>query len=223
MNKKILNTSIAFTFIGVINAAVYIVLMVMGVTPFFMTKAFAFLMIALFFLAVWVPVIINRIFKINFSLSLVIAYDVFLIMGVLAGTLWEVYKISLVFDKIVHFASGILIAILAYDLFSAGNKRKLSPVWTFIVVFSITMMIGGLWEIWEFAFDMLFEQNSQSWMGFVGHEVLLDTMLDLICDCAGGILGGLYAAITEWNKVRVKTTKHRQVIDVEDVAVARQQ
>ena len=223
MNKKILNTSIAFTFIGVINATVYIALMVMGVTPFFMTKAFAFLMIALFFLAVWAPVIVNRLFKIEFSLALVIAFDIFLVMGVLAGTLWEVYKISLVFDKIVHFSSGILIAILAYDVFSAGNKRKLSPVWTFILVFSISMMIGGVWEILEFGFDVLFEQNSQSWMGFVGHDVLLDTMLDLICDCAGGILGGLYAALAEWSKVRVKTTKPRQVIDVEDVAVARQQ
>lgn len=222
MNKKIVNTSTAFTVVGVINTIVYIVLMCMNIVPFFMTKTFAFLMIALFLFAVWAPVIINRIFKINFSLPLVIAYDTFLVMGVLVGTLWEVYKMSLVFDKIVHFSSGILIALFAYELFTAGNKRKLSPVWTFALVFSMTMMIGGVWEIWEFTFDVLFEQNSQSWMGFVGHEVLLDTMLDMICDCAGGILGGLYAALTEWNKVRVKVAKPRQVIDVEGAVGAQQ-
>lgn len=207
MDKRILKTSIAFTAIGIANAIAYITLMCLGVTPFFMTKAFAMLMIALFFAAVWAPVIIDRVFKINFSLTLVIAYYIFLIMGILVGTLWEVYKMSLIFDKIVHLSSGVLIAILANDIFASGGKRKLSPVWTFVLTFSIAMMIGGVWEILEFSFDVLFEQNSQSWMGFVGHDVLFDTMFDLICDCCGGLLGSVSVLLLERSKRKRQASK----------------
>ena len=73
----------------------------------------------------------------------------------------------------------------------------------FIVIFSITMMSGALWEIWEFVTDLIMDGNSQKFDGFIGQEALKDTMLDIIADAIGGILGSLFLIL-----LKNKNLKH---------------
>lgn len=102
-------------------------------------------------------------------------------------------------DAALHTFSGMLIALLSFSLINLlnkdnGNGFKLSLPFVVIFAFSVTLAIGVLWEILEFAFDSMFGLNMQrayvstmSGRGepFVGTEALLDTMKDLILDSIG--------------------------------------
>lgn len=48
--------------------------------------------------------------------------------------------------------------------------------------FCFAVMIGAVWEIWEFTLDQLFGLNTQK-------SGLVDTMWDLIVDAGGAIIG----------------------------------
>ena len=117
--------------------------------------------------------------------------------------LWGMYGIFEHYDTIIHALSGVIIALIAYSLFeNSKSSKSVSIGWMFVVIFSITMACGGLWEIWEFVTDLLMDGNSQRFMGFSGQAALMDTMIDIICDFSGGILGSIVAVILYKRKVK---------------------
>lgn len=197
MNKKNLWLCIATSIIGVVNLILYAVLAGVGIVE---TRWISYMFLIGFFVCTWIPFLLNILFKKNFSMTVLISYQVFLILSLLAGSLWRVYGMWSPFDQIIHFASGVLIALIAYAFFSDSKKSKLSLAWLFVLTFSISMMCGGLWEIWEFVTDGLFGNNAQIYDGFVGRAALFDTMYDIICDFGGAILGGIAAVFIEWRR-----------------------
>lgn len=101
-------------------------------------------------------------------------------------------------DSLLHTFSGMIIALLSFSLINLLNKNSsgfnLNIVFAAIFAFSLTISIGVLWEIVEFASDAIFNSNMQrayvstmSGRGtpLVGQEALLDTMKDLILDAIG--------------------------------------
>lgn len=105
-------------------------------------------------------------------------------------------------DSALHTFSGMLIALLSFSLINLLNKAKddgfkLNLVFSVIFVFSLSLTIGALWEIIEFASDTLLGSNMQrayeSTMngrgeGLVGMAALADTMKDLILDAIGAAI-----------------------------------
>lgn len=87
------------------------------------------------------------------------------------------------YDKFLHFSSGILIGyigLVIYDSFFY-EKENIKGRIIFAIIFSIAL--AGVWEIWEFTCDFLFNMNLQ--------KSVEDTMLDIICGAVGGILASL--------------------------------
>ena len=105
-------------------------------------------------------------------------------------------------DSALHTFSGMLIALLSFSLINLLNKSKdgrvqLNLVFTVIFAFSLSLTVGALWEIIEFASDSIVGSNMQrayeSTMsgrgaGFVGMAALADTMKDLILDAIGAAI-----------------------------------
>lgn len=172
------------------------------------TLSYAFL--AGYLVLSWLPYLLNVIFKLKFDLTISISYQVFLLLAMIVGSLWQVYGLWQPFDKVIHCASGVLIALIAYDLFKNSKRQDISLVWIFILTFSVSMMCGGVWEIWEFVTDGLFGNNAQITAGLVGREAVMDTMLDIVCDFAGGIVGGVVATVLEWQE-RKKLKKNNNL------------
>lgn len=155
-----------------------------------------------FFVSAWVPTLINLIFKFEIRLSALIGYHVFLVLSITIGSLWGVYNVFAYYDAIIHFASGVLIALIAYSLFKSSKNSNVSLFWLFLIVFSVAMMGGAVWEIWEFSTDAILGANSQRALGLFGREALFDTMLDIICDFCGAILGSFIVILIERRKTR---------------------
>jgi len=153
MRKKLFWTAIGGTIAGLVNMIVFIVM-----THFQMVAArsLAYVFIVGHFAAAWAPFLVAIIFKVKFSLPLAILYQVFMFLAILLGSLWGFYgRFPLFYDKLIHFASGVLVAYLTYDIFRSSKKSVLSGFWLFMLVMSVSMFFGSLWEIYEFTTDVL--------------------------------------------------------------------
>ncbi len=105
-------------------------------------------------------------------------------------------------DSALHTFSGMLIALLSFSLINLLNKSNengfhLNLVFTILFAFSLSLTVGVLWEIIEFASDGITGSNMQrayvSTMsgrgeGLVGTAAIMDTMKDLILDAIGAAI-----------------------------------
>lgn len=201
MKNKTFLLSIIFTALGVANAITYIVLTSLKIVN---VNIGPILLVILYFLVIWLPIIFEKLLKMKFNLLIVIFYQLFIIFAMVIGSTWRVFVITSVYDKIVHFGSGVLVTFIFYNVFSSTSKVKLNKFWLFFISFSVGMMVGGFWEILEFSFDGLLGENSQHWQGFVGREALMDSMLDLIFDFAGSIIGAIAILFIDKNRNKIE-------------------
>lgn len=189
MRKTLFWITIAQTIFCAANLVIYTPLAHFGYVQMRMISYFFLLG---FLVCAWLPYLLNLIFKLDFQLPAIISYHVFLVLSIIIGSLWRVYAMWTYYDIIIHFSSGVLIALIAYSLFSR-SKNRLSSVWLFFLLFSVALACGGLWEIWEFVTDGIFSNNGQDYAGYFERAALFDTMFDLICDASGAILGSTIA------------------------------
>lgn len=137
------------------------------------------------------PPILARTNRANMPIEL----EIFALWGAFSdmtlGRLAGLYSETVWFDKILHFGNSILIGIIAflfvYALQLTGRLRT-AMVANIFVIFLLSLGIGSLWEIAEYATDLIFQEGAQ---GSPALSPLDDTMWDLVLDGAGGLLGGL--------------------------------
>lgn len=127
------------------------------------------------FLACFPPLVVEPWAKVRIPASLQLSYAVLLLGGPYLGSHLDFYAVWPPWDTVVHFYSGVPIAfgaIFAWGL-AAHRYRFRAPAWleaTAIVSFGT--FIGVLWEVCEFASDIL--------IGTIAQESNFDTMTDLI-------------------------------------------
>lgn len=118
-----------------------------------------------------------------FSFSLAVFVYATLFLGEVNRFYYDVWW----WDLVLHFASAFAFGLIGLMmlLFSV-NQRVLSakPVILSIFAFSFALMIGVLWEIFEFAGDQLFNMDMQK-------DGLIDTMTDFIVNTAGALVASV--------------------------------
>lgn len=144
------------------------------------------------------PSFIEHRFKIEVPNMMIILYYVFLYCAIYLGEVRSFYYIVPHWDSILHSFSGAMLAVLGFMLVEILNESKsinvhLSPFFISLFAFSFALMVGALWEIYEFSFDAILGLNMQKTITsqgvtLVGKAALMDTMKDLILD-AGSALG----------------------------------
>ncbi len=150
------------------------------------------------FLLIWLPVVIELIFKTNFPILFYFAYYAFLLPAHVLGTGMRGYYRYASLDLIMHGSSGVLIALFAsYLLKKDINKQSMFK--NFFVILGLVCLVGVLWEIYEYSYDCLFDDNTQKYIKddipLIGHAALVDTMEDLILDAIGGVIGAVLGIV----------------------------
>ncbi|MBQ9790466.1 MAG: hypothetical protein IJW24_02605 [Clostridia bacterium] len=186
MKNSTLLSSVISSAIGAIGIVINIILVSMGTIS---AKANVYLFIIAFFACAWVPILIELIFKIKIEVLASVIYQIFLILTIIIGSIWKMYDIFAGYDITIHFMSGVLAAIIAYTFVKNSKKFKPYGLWLFVLLFAIAGACGALWEIWEFATDLILDGNSQRVLGFSERTAIMDTMLDIIADVVGGLIG----------------------------------
>lgn len=150
------------------------------------------------------PLLVEYIFKIKFSIISIVIYSLFCFSSMGLGSGLGFYNIFSKYDLIVHFFSGVIVFFLFYTVFSKAINKELNLkqhlLITFLFTICFTVFVGVLWEVWEFTTDHFFNLNSQrhsllDGTPLLGHNAVINTMLDLIADGLGGIVCGIIITI----------------------------
>ena len=152
------------------------------------------------YLIVFIPKILRKASsKINDLIELI--FLIFILFAQLLGSILHFYGIIYWYDSFMHYISGILTSFLAIILLVLFNKYdEKDKTFNIIFIISITLMVAGLWEIFEFTTDNLLGGDAQR----VLETGVTDTMKDIICALLGSVLFSLsylYECIKKKNLV----------------------
>lgn len=157
-----------------------------------------------FFVLTLAPAIIEVIWKKRLANYVTISYFCFILLSILLGTIYDFYIYIHFYDTLLHFMSGVLIALFGL-YFLNSSKHELSKPISIIIVVCFSIACAALWEIWEFSTDSLLHLNSQKYMDpdgieYIGQIALRDTMKDIIAGTLGAISVGILMIFTKKKK-----------------------
>lgn len=139
---------------------------------------------ALILFSTFLPLLIERKYRIEIPLDLEFAVILFLYASLFLGEVRGYFTLFWWWDILLHISGGIALGFIGFIvLYILYYKNKLSanPFLVAIFSFFFALGIGALWEIFEFGMDSFFGLNMQK-------SGLVDTMWDLIVDAGGALL-----------------------------------
>ena len=119
---------------------------------------------------------------------------IFIFLASPMGSILNLYRTFDPYDKIVHFISGILLAVFGMAIMrQLMIKSKNTELRVFIVpmIFAACMFssgAAGIWEIFEFTADKLAGGTMQRGMA--------DTITDMVAGNLGALVYGIYAFLS---------------------------
>ena len=144
----------------------------------------SFVALSTFGLAIAPAILASRL-DISLPVPFLVAMTLFIFASVFMGELFDFYERVWWWDIALHGASSIsfgLIGFLFVFMLFEGDRYAAPPFAMAFIAFCVGVMVGALWEIFEFAMDSWFGLNMQK-------TGLDDTMLDLIINAFGASLG----------------------------------
>ena len=165
-----------------------------------------------------IPTVITRHFKLMVPGVMCILYYVFLYCAIFLGEIFSFYYRIPVWDSILHAMSAAMLSTLGFILVDWLNKDEhvklsMNPLFVSLFAFSFALMIGTLWEIYEFSFDSILGLNMQKarledGTPLIGNAALTDTMKDLIIDAIAALVVAVIGFVT--NSRKSKTARDGQ-------------
>jgi len=148
-------------------------------------------------LCMLLPKYLERKLNILFPPVMLIMYSIFLFCAAILGEFGNFFYIFPLWDDILHaFSCGVLtiIGFSVFHLLKHSNtvSQDLNPLLIAMFAFSFTVVLGVVWEVYEYIFDGLLGINMQKFIladGTVlsGRAALTDTMHDLIVNGASSL------------------------------------
>lgn len=146
----------------------------------------------------WLIPIVAKLFKLEITDMTYVLFMVFVVVGTYTSNRHNLYKTFWWFDVVLHLSSGIMLSMIAGDIFFPISKEHRNPLWFEIFfMFIFAVAAAGFWEIMEFSFDCITGQDVQrnllrereiistAWQ----NNGIIDTMNDMINGTVGGMLG----------------------------------
>lgn len=129
------------------------------------------------------PAVLEIWWRVRFPTLLVVLYALLLLGGPYLGSHLHFYGVVTVWDTVVHFYSGVPIALAAYfalDVLADRGGFTLPAWFEAIVVVAFSGFVALLWEMSEFASDLVIGTTAQNsnW----------DTMTDLVAGTGAAVL-----------------------------------
>ena len=139
------------------------------------------------FLLSSMPSILRRSYKVRLPVEIDLVVIIFVYASLFLGGMQGYYIRFWWWDVVLHASSGILLGFAGFLLVYILNTQKkiqihMKPI--FVALFSVAfaVLLGVIWEIFEFTMDSFFGLNMQ-----VRQSGVVDTMWDLIMDLSGAL------------------------------------
>lgn len=113
-----------------------------------------------------VPNILKERFQLYIPAVIEVCAILFIVCGIVLGEVESFFVRFKYWDTILHTFNGIACAALSLSLVVLLNRQekilfRLSPIFLMIVAVSFAMLIGVLWEFFEFGMDCFFGMDTQ--------------------------------------------------------------
>jgi hypothetical protein len=121
------------------------------------------------------------------------------------GNSFGMYELNW-FDKVLHLSSSALIGMvgfLAIYVLHLTHRTRFHPWLDGVAILLVTLGLGAVWEIGEYGVDQLLGRATQ---GAPNMNAIDDTMVDLMLDGAGGLIG---AIVGPWYIRRSRESRRR--------------
>ncbi len=147
--------------------------------------------------AMILPGILTKKWKVEIPSKIYYLYVLFLYSSIFLGEVRDFYYTIPYWDTILHMLSGAMTGFIGFSLIDVLNndveKVTLSPFFIAFFAFAFAIMVGVVWEVYEFTSDGLLGTNMQKYKlkdgtQLVGREALQDTMEDLMVDILGAFV-----------------------------------
>ena len=171
------------------------------------------------------PSIIAKRWKIEIPGKVYFLYVLFLWAAIFLGEIRDFYYTIPYWDTILHTFSGAMTGFVGFSLIDILNndneKVTLSPFFIAFFAFCFAIMVGVLWEFYEFTSDGVLGTNMQKYKlkdgtELIGRIALEDTMEDLIVDVIGAfVASGIGYVSLKYKKgwiddLRIRFKKNRE-------------
>ncbi len=148
--------------------------------------------------AMLLPGMINKRLNLEIPSNMMLVYIIFLYCAIYLGEVRSFYYLLPHWDLILHTFSGVMLGALGFSLVTLLNKTEkvplnLSPVFVAFFAFCFAVMLGLVWEIYEYIADGMLATNMQKFalengQPLPGRQALSNTMNDLIVDMIGAFV-----------------------------------
>ncbi len=135
----------------------------------------------------FLPSILERQLHVNLPIEFTLINCAFLYAAFVLGETKNYYERYEWWDLMLHSLSAMtfgLTGFLFVYVFYSSRRIRMSPFYIAIVTFGFAVMLGTMWEIFEFIADIVFGLNMQK-------SGQVDTMTDLIVNTVGGLIAAL--------------------------------
>lgn len=130
----------------------------------------------------------------HFPLWIIPALVVFIFLVNLFATYFHLYFLIWWLDIPVHILGGLWVALLTLVLYYHSeyvSHKDHSPLFALAIAICSALIVGLMWEIYEFVVDRALEINDMQ---------LGDSLKDLCDDLLGGIIAGVIFIKKGYNK-----------------------
>lgn len=144
----------------------------------------AYTLVALsLFIITFIPEILRKI-GLKFNNGLELVFLLFIFLAQVLGSLLNFYDYIYLYDKVVHFFSGILTAFIGLYLLNIFKCKTKNIIFVSIFTLFTSLSIATLWEVFEYVSNMIFGGDPQN----VFKTGVNDTMLDIIVALIASII-----------------------------------
>ncbi len=138
------------------------------------------------------PILLEKRFRVYIPAQFQLLAIAFVFASLFLGEIRGYYTRFWWWDIALHTSSGFLLGIIGFLLVHVLNETEeigvhMKPGFVAFFAFLFAVGVGALWEIFEFAMDILFGMNMQKPM-LGDPSGLTDTMMDLIVDTVGALV-----------------------------------
>lgn len=154
---------------------------------------------------IWLIPVVVKLFKLEISDMTYVLFITFVVVGTYTSNRHNLYKTFWWFDVVLHLSSGVMLSMIAGDIFFPISKEHRNPrCFEILFMFIFAVAAAGFWEIMEFSFDCITGQDVQRNL-LREHEIIsttwqnngiIDTMNDMINGTVGGIVGCTLSLLT---------------------------
>lgn len=148
-------------------------------------------------IAMIIPTFLSKKINISIPTNMFFVYAIFLYCAIYLGEVRNFYFLIPHWDTMLHTLSGSMLGALGFSVICLLNKADkipvaLSPAFVALFTFCFAIMLGVVWEVYEFSADVILGTNMQKFAlesgeQLIGQDALADTMKDLIVDGLGAL------------------------------------